>query len=108
MTIETTILPIVHIAYNTKKHRAVIAGTRLSVAFMTTFLRDPVWTVEKILEYYPFLSPVQIYAAWSYYYDHKDEIDRELKDIAEHEWKIGVDASDYFADYIKQQNEDNG
>jgi uncharacterized protein (DUF433 family) len=105
MTTKTTILPIEHIEYNPKKRRAMVAGTRLSVAFMATFLQDPEWTADRIVENYPFLTHAQVYAAWSYYYDHKEEIDRELKEESERPWIIGVDASEYFADYIKQQKE---
>jgi uncharacterized protein (DUF433 family) len=36
-------------------------------------------TPEQIHEEYPHLSLAQIHAAFSYYYDHKDEIDREIE-----------------------------
>jgi uncharacterized protein (DUF433 family) len=101
MTSKTYVLPIEHIEYNPTKRRAMVAGTRLSVAFMATFLRDPEWTVERIVENYPFLNPAQIYAAWSYYYDHQEDIDSELREESERPWRIGVDASEYFAERAK-------
>jgi hypothetical protein len=40
------------------------------------------YSAEQIREHYPHLSLAQIYAALSYYYDHKAEIDAEIeKDI---------------------------
>jgi len=52
-----------------------IAGRRLTVRFMSIFLNDPEWTVDRICEEYN-LVPAQVYAAWTYYYDHKEAIDR--------------------------------
>jgi len=44
---------------------------------MTIFLNDPEWSVDRICEEYD-LTPAQVYAAWLYYYDHKEEIDKEI------------------------------
>jgi uncharacterized protein (DUF433 family) len=55
-----------------------IQGRRLTVHFLATFLNDPEWTADKLAAAYD-LTPAQVYAAWSYYYDHKDEIDAELQ-----------------------------
>jgi uncharacterized protein (DUF433 family) len=55
-----------------------ISGTRLSVHFLARFVNNPDWTAETLADAYG-LSPAQVYAAWSYYYDNKDEIDDELR-----------------------------
>jgi len=36
------------------------------------------WSPETIHNEYPYLSLAQIYAAFSYYYDHQPEIDAEI------------------------------
>ena len=40
-------------------------------------------SVDEIVDGYPQLTPAQVYAALSYYWDHKDEIDAEMQ--ASHE-----------------------
>ena len=45
--------------------RPVITGTRISVEFIAR---------------YPHLSPAAVYDAISYYFDHQDEIDREIEE----------------------------
>jgi uncharacterized protein (DUF433 family) len=52
--------------------KVVIAGTRISVAFIVGQLRAGD-TPEDILASYPHLSPAGVYDAISYYYDHQDE-----------------------------------
>lgn len=37
------------------------------------------WGPEKIHEQYPYLSLAQIYAAFSYYYDHQSELDADIE-----------------------------
>jgi uncharacterized protein (DUF433 family) len=81
MTVAVTVLPIEHIVYDEKKKQPMLRGTRYTVAFLATFLDDPEWTVERMVESYP-LTPAQIHAAWSYYYDHKPEIDALLEQEA--------------------------
>ena len=36
-------------------------------------------TAEEIARQYPHLAPAEIHAALAYYFDHKDEIDREIQ-----------------------------
>lgn len=56
---------------------AVIEGTRIPVRLIIGFLKFGL-SAEEILESYSDLRPAQVYDAISYYYDHADEIDREL------------------------------
>ncbi|MDO9287504.1 MAG: DUF433 domain-containing protein [Thermodesulfovibrionales bacterium] len=58
--------------------KAVIKGTRIPAASIINHYRSGM-SVEEILEGYPSLSPAQLFDALSYYFDHKEEIDRELE-----------------------------
>jgi type III restriction enzyme len=59
--------------------RSVIEGTRI-----------PVWSIikwyklgmsfEEIMREFPNLHPAQIHDAFSYYYDHQEEIERDIRD----------------------------
>jgi uncharacterized protein (DUF433 family) len=59
--------------------KPVIAGTRISVAFIARLFQageDPA----EILASYPHLSAAAVYDAISYYLDHQAEINREIAD----------------------------
>lgn len=51
----------------------------ITVAFLSRFIDDPEWPVERIISEYR-LTPAQIYVAWSYYYDHQDEIEESIRE----------------------------
>jgi len=87
------VLPIEHIVYHPQKKKPVIAGTVLSVAFLSGFLNKPEWTAERIAQNYE-LTPAQVYAAWAYYYDHQAEIDAQLETEGEHPWLLGTDINE--------------
>ena len=55
-----------------------IEGTRIRVADVSIYAIMHHWSVEKIADELE-LTPGQIHAALSYYYDHKDEIDAVIK-----------------------------
>lgn len=55
-----------------------IEGTRIRVADIATYAILHQWSVDKIADELE-LTPGQIHAALSYYYDHKDEIDSTIK-----------------------------
>jgi len=57
--------------------KAVIKGTRIPVASIVNHYRSGM-SLEEILEGYPSLTPAQLFDALSYYFDNKEEIDREL------------------------------
>ncbi len=38
------------------------------------------WSVDEMCRQHPYLSPAEGHAAMAYYYDHQDEIDREIRD----------------------------
>jgi uncharacterized protein (DUF433 family) len=72
-----TILPS-HIAID-DKGVARIAGTGIKVVLLIREMLARGETAEQILRGYPQLSLAQVHAALSYYYDHKDEVDAEIR-----------------------------
>jgi uncharacterized protein (DUF433 family) len=69
-----------HIEKNPDKYegKAVIKGTRLPVASIVNHYRSGM-SIEEILEGYPSITPAQLFDALSYYFDNKEEIDKELE-----------------------------
>lgn len=65
----------------------VIKGTRIPIS--TIIIRYKQGNdVDEILRLYPQLKPAQAHDALSYYYDHREEIDREIKLLQnESSWK---------------------
>lgn len=59
--------------------RPVIAGTRISVDFIARLLQAGDEPAD-ICASYPHLSPAAVYDAISFYFDHKDEIDRLIEE----------------------------
>lgn len=58
--------------------KAVIKGTRIPVASIINHYRSGM-SMEDILEGYPNIEPAQFFDALSYYFDNKEEIDKELE-----------------------------
>ncbi len=74
------ILPIHHIEIQPdicggKPH---VAGRRITVQNIAVLHGIHHWSVDEIADELE-LTPGQIYAALSYYYDHKDEIDQSIQ-----------------------------
>jgi uncharacterized protein (DUF433 family) len=57
-----------------------IAGTRIGVARIALDHILHGRSAEEIPDHYPGLTFGQVYSALAYYYDHKDEIDRQIED----------------------------
>ena len=57
--------------------KAVIKGTRIPVASIVNHYRSGM-SIEEILEGYPSITPAKLFDALSYYFDNKEEIDKEL------------------------------
>jgi uncharacterized protein (DUF433 family) len=62
--------------------RPVIRGTRFPVNSIVQNHRRGL-SVDEILREFPHLTPAQVYDALSYYYDHREEIDREITELAD-------------------------
>lgn len=65
------------------QNRAFIDGTRVRVHDVVVMAELHGQTPDQIAEALPHLSLAQIHAALSYYFDHRAEIQQELKDDAE-------------------------
>jgi uncharacterized protein (DUF433 family) len=57
--------------------RPVITGTRIPVSTIVAWYKAGK-EVYEILNMYPQLSPSQIHDTLSYYYDHREEIEKEI------------------------------
>lgn len=90
---ENTIIPIRYIERKPDSAFYRVTGKGVTVEFLVGFIGDSNWTVEQICEGWG-LTPAEVYAAWSFYYDHQVEIDENrrssreiydtLPDIREH------------------------
>ena len=57
-----------------------IDGTRITVRTVVVYVLHHGMSPEELLVYYPHLNLASIYDALSYYYDNREEIDREIAD----------------------------
>lgn len=62
-----------------------ITGTRISVSLIVELERSGN-SVDEIVAMYPHITHAQVYDALSYYYDHKDEIDKIIEENKEEYW----------------------
>ena len=62
--------------------RPVIRGSRFPVSSIVQNHRRGL-TVEEILREFPQLTAAEVYDALSYYYDHREQIDREIAEITD-------------------------
>ncbi|MGQ9631098.1 MAG: DUF433 domain-containing protein [bacterium] len=59
--------------------RPIIDGTRTPVRSIVGYYKMGM-SVEEILEDLPHLTPAKVFDALSYYYDHQDEIERDIEE----------------------------
>lgn len=62
--------------------RPVIKGTRFPVSSIVQNHRRGL-SVDHILREFPHLTPAQVYDALSYYYDHREQVDREIQGLTD-------------------------
>ncbi len=60
-----------------------IAGTRIKVQHIALEYVGLGWTPDQILDAHPGLTLAQLHAALSYYFDHKDEVDKTIREDEE-------------------------
>jgi uncharacterized protein (DUF433 family) len=85
-------IPINYIERKPNSDYYRIIGKGITVEFLSRLIDDPEWPMERICENYD-LTPAEVYAAWSFYYDHQGEIDRRIEEAAErHEAAALADA----------------
>lgn len=61
----------------------VIAGTKFPVRTVVNYVLRQGISPEELLREFPHLTLTQVYDALSYYYDHKETIERELEEHTE-------------------------
>jgi uncharacterized protein (DUF433 family) len=74
-----TTTPVATHIYLDERGRPWIEGTNTKVIEVAMDKVAWGWEPEHIQRQYPHLPLSKIYAAFSYYYDHKDEIDAEIE-----------------------------
>jgi uncharacterized protein (DUF433 family) len=60
--------------------RARIDGTRIAVWLVVASVVRGGLTPEEFIEHHPHLSLAEVYDALSYYYDHREQVDQNLRD----------------------------
>ena len=78
---NSVIIPLNYIERKPNSDYYRVVGKGVTVEFLSRLIVDPEWDVERICENYE-LTPAEVYAAWSFYYDHKEEIDRRVEEAA--------------------------
>jgi uncharacterized protein (DUF433 family) len=73
----------------------IVAGTRIKVHDVVAAYFFGESSVEWIAENFG-ISPAQVHAALSYYYDNKEQIDREIEEAEAYAKSAGIDAKEYF------------
>lgn len=78
------------------KFRAHLIGKRISVHDIASMVKFGNSSVEWIVENYD-LTPAQVYAALSFYYDHQEMIDREIEEDEQETQALAIDAQEHLA-----------
>ncbi len=73
--------------------RPVIAGTGLKVAIIANMIVHNDTPIPWVVENYD-LTPAQIHAALSYYYDHAEELDRYIQEGDELAKQYGISSEE--------------
>jgi uncharacterized protein (DUF433 family) len=97
------IAPINHIEI--RDEQPVIVGTGLKVAIIATMYVHHSVSIEWIAENYA-LTPAQIHAALSYYYDHAEALDRFIQEGDELAKQIGI-PSNQILERMQRKNADD-
>jgi uncharacterized protein (DUF433 family) len=72
------IIPINYIERKPDSDQYRIVDKGITVTFLASLLSNASWTLDRICQEYN-LSPAEVHAAWSFYYDHQAEIDAHLQ-----------------------------
>ncbi|MGO9471771.1 MAG: DUF433 domain-containing protein [Isosphaeraceae bacterium] len=67
-----------HIEFNTEGE-PIIAGTRIKVRMIALDVLAHRWDAEEIQRHHPDLTLGQIHSALAYYSDHKEAMDRDIR-----------------------------
>lgn len=87
--------------------RPLIAGTGLKVAIIANMHVHHQTSIEWIVENYD-LTPAQVHAALSYYYDHAEELDRYIREGDELARQLGTPSSEILERMRQRKNQGQG
>lgn len=65
----------------------VVTGTKFPVRSIVHYVLRQGMTPEELVKEFTQLSLPKVYDALSYYYDHQEEIDREIAENTESHWR---------------------
>lgn len=87
MTTLKTEHPHIVKAQGVRGGRPIIVGTRIPVWFIAANWKEGC-TPQEILDHYPQLTAAQLYDALSYYHDHPEEIEEQIRaqDLSDEEF----------------------
>lgn len=77
---EATSPPVTYPHLTIRDGVARIGDTRFKVKYLAAAHHFQGWDAAELMRQYPDLKPVEIYAALTYFYDHREEILKELED----------------------------
>ncbi len=60
--------------------KAVIAGSRIRVQDVAIWYEKMGMTADEIVVQYPTITHAEVHAALAYYWEHRDEIEQQIKD----------------------------
>lgn len=70
--------PYFHIELN-DKGVPIISGTTMKVVELVQEHLANDWGPDQLVEQHPYLSKGQVYSTLAYYWDHKEELDRDIE-----------------------------
>ena len=73
-----TALQYPHILHESGQPPCLENWPRVRVAQIAMDHLGRAWSAEEIARQYPYLAPAEIHSALAYYFDHQEEIDREI------------------------------
>jgi len=87
MNVSTTIYPYISINPSIAGGVPVISGTRVSVRSIAAYYQMGM-SVDEILSSLSHLRPSQVHSALAYYFDHQEEVEKDLAESSDLEyWK---------------------
>jgi len=78
---SSIIIPINHIERKPNSDQYRVVSKWVTVEFLSRLIDNVEWPVDRICQAYG-LTPAEVYSAWAFYYDHKQEIDQHVEEAA--------------------------
>jgi len=85
MVLAATIYPYISVNSEIANGVPIIAGTRVTVRRIAGYYQMGM-NVDEILSTLSHLQPLQVHSALAYYFDHQEEIEKDLEDSSNIEY----------------------